>query len=106
MARKLYPDKWLFLATIGLTLFGLVMVYSASAITAQRENGTQFFYVLKQGKWMGIGLVAMFITMHINYTWLRNRRLVYGLLCVTALMLLAVFAFSPINGAHRWIKLP
>jgi cell division protein FtsW len=106
MARKLYADKWLFLATIGLTLFGLVMVYSASAITAQRENGSQFFYVLKQGKWMGIGLVAMFVTMHINYTWLRNRRLVYGLLILTGLMLLAVFAFSPINGAHRWIKLP
>ena len=106
MARKLYADKWLFLATIGLTLFGLVMVYSASAVTAERENGTQFYYLLKQGKWMGLGLAAMFVTMHINYAWLRNRRLVYGLLCLTALMLLAVFAFSPVNGAHRWIKLP
>jgi hypothetical protein len=31
MARKLAPDKWLFAATIGLALFGVVMVYSASA---------------------------------------------------------------------------
>jgi cell division protein FtsW len=105
MARKLYPDKWLFVATIGLALFGLVMVYSASAITAERENGTQFYYVYKQAMWTGLGLVVMFGTMHMDYGWLRNRRLVAGLLIVTVLMLLAVFAFPRINGAHRWIKL-
>ena len=105
MARKLYPDKWLFAATIGLALFGLVMVYSASAITAQKENGSQYYYVIKQGIWTGFGLVAMFITMHVDYRWLRNRRLVYAIVLVTTLMLFAVFGFSPINGARRWIKL-
>src|SRR6267143_4554084 len=105
MARKLYPDKWLFLATVGLALFGLVMVYSASAITAERENGSQFYYVAKQGMWSAVGLVVMFVTMHVDYRWLKNRRLVYGLLILTVLMLLAVFAFPRINGAHRGIKL-
>jgi cell division protein FtsW len=104
MARKLYPDKWLFLATVALALFGLVMVYSASAITAEKENGTQYFYVAKQATWTGIGLVVMFITMQFDYNWLRNRRIVYALLFLTVLMLLAVFGFSPINGARRWIK--
>src|SRR5882672_8033803 len=105
MARKLYPDKWLFAATVGLALFGLVMVYSASAIIAERENGSQFHYVMKQGIWTGIGLIAMFAMMQLDYRWLRNRRVVYGLLIVTTLMLLSVFGFSPINGARRWIKL-
>lgn len=105
MARKLYPDKWLFLATIGLALFGLVMVYSASAITAEKENGTQYYYVAKQAMWTGIGLGVMFVMMHFDYNWLRNRRIVYALLVLTVLMLLAVFGFSPINGARRWIKL-
>jgi len=105
MARKLYPDKWLFLATVGLALFGLVMVYSASAVTAEKENGTQYYYVAKQAMWTGIGLVVMFVTMQFDYNWFRNRRIVYALLFITALMLLAVFGFSPINGARRWIKL-
>src|SRR6185295_7183469 len=73
MAKKLYPDKWLFAATVGLALFGVVMVYSASAVMAQRENGTQYYYVIKQ-------------------------------IILTVIMLLAVFAFGRINGAHRWIK--
>jgi cell division protein FtsW len=104
MARKLHPDKWLFVATVGLALFGLVMVYSASAIIAEKENSNQYYYVAKQGMWTMIGFGAMFFTMHVNYGWLRDRRLVYGLLILTTVLLLAVFAFRPINGAHRWIK--
>ena len=82
------------------------MVYSASAVMAQRENGSQFHYVIKQGIWTGIGFVVMLVAMQVDYKHLKNRRVVYGLLTVTTVMLLAVFAFPPTNGAHRWIKLP
>jgi len=104
MAKKLYPDKWLFAATIGLALFGVVMVYSASAVMAQRENGSQYYYVIKQGIWTSIGFVVMLAAMQFDYNRLRDRRIVYGLLLLTVLMLLAVFAFGRVNGAHRWIK--
>ena len=104
MAKKLYPDKWLFAATIGLALFGVVMVYSASAVIAQRENGSQYYYVIKQAIWTSIGFVVMLAAMQFDYNRLRDRRIVYGLLLLTVLMLLAVFAFGRINGAHRWIK--
>ncbi len=104
MAKKLYPDKWLFAATVGLALFGVVMVYSASAVMAQRENGNQFYYVIKQGIWTSIGFVVMLAAMQFDYNRLRDRRIVYGLLLLTVLMLLAVFAFGRVNGAHRWIK--
>src|SRR5687767_1133543 len=105
MAKKLYPDKWLFAATVGLALFGVVMVYSASAFMALRDNGSQFHYVIKQAIWTGIGFIAMLAAMQFDYNRLRDRRMVYGLLVLTVILLIAVFAFSPINGAHRWIKL-
>src|SRR6266478_4919928 len=104
MAKKLYPDKWLFAATIGLALFGVVMVYSASAVIAQRENGNQYYYVIKQAIWTSIGFVVMLAAMQFDYNRLRDRRIVYGLLLLTVLLLLAVFAFGRVNGAHRWIK--
>src|SRR6185436_18158549 len=104
MARKLHPDKWLFAATIGLALFGVVMVYSASAVLAQRENGSQFYYVIKQGIWTGIGFAVMLVAMQFDYTRLKDRRIVYGLLLLTLMLLVVVFAFPPINGARRWIK--
>ncbi len=105
MAKKLYPDKWLFAATIGLALFGVVMVYSASAMLAQSENHGHFYYVEKQAIWTAIGFVAMLAAMQFDYNRLRDRRIVYGLLLLTMFLLFAVFAFSPVNGARRWIKL-
>ncbi len=105
MARKLYPDKWLFVATVGLALFGLVMVYSASAVVAQQENSNQFHYVTKQAIWTGIGFAVMFAAIRLDYMWLRNSRFAWGLIVLTVPMLLAVFVFPSVNGAHRWIKL-
>ncbi len=104
MPQKLQADKWLFSATAGLALFGVVMVYSASAVIALQENHSQFFYVVKQGAWTLIGFVAMFVAMHFDYRLLRSRWIIYGLLLLTILLLLAVFAFPPVNGARRWIK--
>lgn len=105
MARKLQADEWLFAATVGLTLFGVVMVYSASAVIASSENNNQYHYVLRQGVWTLLGLGAMVAAMQFDYTRLRDPRIVYGLLGVTLVLLIAVFGFSPTNGARRWIKL-
>ena len=105
MPQKLQIDKWLFSATVGLALFGVVMVYSASAVIAQQENHSQFHYVAKQTLWTAIGLVVMFVAMRFDYQLLNSRWIIYGLLLVTVLLLVAVFGFSPTNGARRWIKL-
>ncbi|HLL71213.1 MAG TPA: putative lipid II flippase FtsW [Pyrinomonadaceae bacterium] len=106
MARKLQADEWLFAATVALALFGVVMVYSASADLAFAENGTQYHYVKKQAVWTVAGLLAMMAAMHFDYGWLRDRRVVAGLIAGTVVLLIAVFAFPRINGAHRWIRLP
>jgi cell division protein FtsW len=104
MTEKLQIDKWLFSATAGLALFGVVMVYSASAVIAVQENHSQFHYVMKQGIWTLIGFGAMFVMMRFDYQLLNRAWIVYGLLFVTIVLLLAVFAFPAINGARRWIK--
>ncbi|HEV7906322.1 MAG TPA: putative lipid II flippase FtsW [Pyrinomonadaceae bacterium] len=105
MARKLQADEWLFAATLGLALFGVVMVYSASADLAFAENGTQYHYVKRQAIWTVAGLLAMMGAMQVDYGWLRDRRVVAGLLAGTVVLLVAVFGFPRINGAHRWIRL-
>ena len=106
MARKLYPDKWLFAATVGLALFGVVMVYSASAVMAQRDNGSEFHYVIKQAVWTCLGFILMLALMQVDYKRLKESRVVFALLTITVVLLAGVFAFPPTNGAHRWIKLP
>jgi len=105
MPQKLQIDKWLFSATVGLALFGVVMVYSASAMIAVQENHGQFHYVIKQSVWMMIGFGALFLAMRFDYQRLNRAWIVYGLLLLTIFLLVAVFAFPPVNGARRWIKL-
>ncbi|MDT7688337.1 MAG: cell division protein FtsW [Acidobacteriota bacterium] len=104
MARKLQADEWLFAGVVALALFGVIMVYSASAIVAAGENHSQYFYVVRQGVWTLIGLGAMWTGMRFDYGRLRNERIAYGLLALTVVLLVAVFAFPPINGARRWIR--
>jgi cell division protein FtsW len=105
MARKLQADEWLFAGVVALSLFGVIMVYSASAIIAAAEkNHTQYYYVMRQGVWTLAGLGAMYVGMRLDYGLLRSPKIAYGLLALTVVLLLAVFAFPPINGARRWIR--
>jgi len=104
MAKKLQTDKWLFASFAGLILFGLVMIYSASAMIAIKEGSHQYYYVLKQSVWVGIGFLAMLFAMHFDYHRYFDRRIVYPLLVVTVALLCAVFSFPRVNGAQRWIK--
>jgi cell division protein FtsW len=106
MARKLQADEWLFAGTVALALFGVIMVYSASAVVAAAEKGhSQYYYVTRQGMWTVAGLLAMWAGMRFDYGRLRNGKVAYGLLVLTVVLLVAVFAFPPINGARRWIRL-
>ena len=105
MARKLQPDEWLFAVTVALALFGVIMVYSASAVVAAvGEAHGQYQYVARQGVWTLIGLGAMLVGARLDYGWLRSEAVVYGLLVLTVVLLVVVFAFPPINGARRWIR--
>ena len=107
MAKKLQADEWLFAATAGLALFGVVMVYSASAdIAFAQHGGDHYFYVKRQVMWTVAGLALMLAASQTDYTLLKRRGVVFALLGITWVALIAVFGFSPTNGARRWIKLP
>lgn len=112
MAKKLRIDWFLFAIAASLALFGAVMVYSASAMISLRETAnnadgaTQFSYFFKQFGFTAFGLLAMFAASRIDYKIYQNRYVVLGILSVTAVLLIAVFAFPAINGARRWIRLP
>src|ERR1041384_7126159 len=105
MAKKLRMDWWLFAVSLALALFGVMMVYSASAMIAMRENSNQYSYVTKQLIFTIIGVVLMLGISQVHYKRLENEWLIIGCLSITIILLAAVFFFPPTNGARRWIKL-
>ncbi|HLM60672.1 MAG TPA: FtsW/RodA/SpoVE family cell cycle protein, partial [Pyrinomonadaceae bacterium] len=108
MGKKLRIDWFLFVIAACLALFGAVMVYSASAMIAlkETEGASQFTYFYKQLGFTLAGLMVMYATSKIDYRWYQDKRVVYGVLIVTGILLLAVFGFPAINGARRWIRFP
>jgi cell division protein FtsW len=104
MAKKLRTDWFLFAIAAGLALFGAIMVYSASAMIALKESGSQFTYFYKQLIFTLIGIAGMYAVSRVDYRRYQNPYVVYGLIALTVVLLLAVFAFPPINGARRWIR--
>jgi len=106
MERERRTDWFMFAIAAGLALFGTMMVYSASAMIANRETqgASQFTYFYKQLGFTVGGIVLMLIVSQIDYRRLENRAVVYGLLGLTGATLVAVFFFPEINGARRWIR--
>ncbi|MER3631684.1 MAG: putative lipid II flippase FtsW [Blastocatellia bacterium] len=107
MTQRFQTDWFLFLIAAGLALFGAMMVYSASAMIAQRETqgASQFTYFNKQITFTFAGIAAMWLASRADYRTLEKPFAVYSILVVTISLLLAVFAFPEINGARRWIRL-
>ncbi|HEX5719554.1 MAG TPA: FtsW/RodA/SpoVE family cell cycle protein, partial [Thermoanaerobaculia bacterium] len=94
MAKKLAFDKVLFTTVTLLLAFGLVMVYSASAALARRQQPLTFNpFLIKQAVAAGLGLVLMIWLMVLDYRKLRRPAVIYSLLFgVMALLVLVLFA--------------
>jgi cell division protein FtsW len=104
MAKRVGVDKWLFGVVLLLVLFGLVTVFSASAVMAQASLGSPYSFVGRQAGWALLGLLVMVGLMRVDYRRYNNPRVVFPAVAVTMLMLVGVFAMSGMNGAHRWIR--
>ncbi len=102
MARKLVFDRILFSTVIALTGLGLVMVFSASAVMA-RERGLAFNpYFAKQCVAAVLGLVGMFVVMHVDYRRLRKPVVIYTMVGGVMVLLVAVLFMPALNNSHRW----
>lgn len=105
--RPLPYDPWLLFAVFALVGLGLVMVYSASAITAHEKLGDSFYFLKRQGIAAGLGFLAMATAMKVGYR--RMARLAWPLLLVAIALLVLVLVpgiGTAAGGARRWIRFP
>ncbi|WP_044896120.1 stage V sporulation protein E [Bacillus alveayuensis] len=102
--KKTTPDFILLLTTLLLLTFGLIMVYSASAIWASYKFDDSFFFAKRQLLFAGLGVLSMFFLMNVDYwTWRTWAKL---LLIVCFILLVAVLipgVGMVRNGSRSWI---
>ena len=104
MAKRVGVDKLMFCTTLSLVLVGLAMVFSASAVVAQVRYHSPFAFVGRQGLWAILGLLVMVILMNIDVRRYNSPKFVYPALCLTLLLLIAVYFFPGSHNTHRWIR--
>jgi cell division protein FtsW len=105
--RANYPsDIVLFLITLALLSIGIVMVFSASSVSARAVFGDTYYFLKRQLVWAGCGIIAMIITMQIDYNnW---KKLSLPAFILTLLLLAAVLMPGlgvAIRGSRRWISI-
>jgi len=98
-------DRWLLACVMGLTLFGILMVYDASVVMAFRDFSDKYFYVRQQAVSVILGLVALSFLARINYHRLQNFA---PFLLIVTVFLLGIVLLPHIGvralGAKRWIN--
>jgi cell division protein FtsW len=105
MAKRVSVDRWLFIVTMLLVFLGLVMVFSASAVMARERFGSEYAFLSKQLLWAVAGLLAMVVTMRVDYRRYKHPALVFSMMGVTTLLLISVFFLDRSHNTHRWIHL-
>ncbi len=98
-----FYDYSLLFTIIFLTIFGLIMIYSASSYKAQMDyDGNAAYFMTKQGTIAFAGFIVMIIISKIDYHWYAK---VYGLAIVVSwALMIAVSLFGRrINGKRRWL---
>ncbi len=97
-------DAWLLIIVLTLLCIGIIMVYSASAFQAARYQGDASYYLQREMMWTILGLVAMLLTLRVDYRHWRRFSLV-GMLIILPLLVIVLKFGVNVYGASRWLAL-
>jgi len=97
-------DAWLLIIVLTLLCIGIIMVYSASAFQAARYQSDASYYLQRELTWTILGLVAMLLTLRVDYRQWRRFSLVGMLISLPLLVIVLKFGVN-VYGASRWLAL-
>jgi len=99
-------DPVLLAAVVLLSMFGVVMVYSASAVYAGARLGDGLWFFKRQALGAGLGLVALLVTMRVGYRRLEAFAVPLVLISLGLLLLVRFPGLGhAAGGAQRWMQL-
>lgn len=99
-----YVRTVLLVSALGLTLFGLVMIYSASSIMALEKDGSSWLYLAKQLVFIAAGWGGALVLGRFDYRRLKEVSLwIWG--GTIALLFTVLVIGRASHGAQRWIPL-
>ncbi len=97
------PDISLTATLIGLIAFGVVMVYSASAVYANNMFGDGYHFLVRQTVFAAVGMLVLFGATYLDLGLLRRTTYPVLLLAVVLMVAVALGFGRSAGGATRWL---
>ncbi len=96
-------DILLVISVLTLSIFGLIMIYSASYIWSEYKFNTPYKFVRNQGTFFLIGVIIMYIVSKINYNNYYKYSKIILLSCILLLILVLIPGVGTVrNGSRSW----
>lgn len=102
-------DTNLILAVVFLTVFGLIMIYSASYYITSMSEKFRYdpaYFLKNQLKWSLVGIAAMMVVANLDYHTWRYFALIGFVISVVLILLLKTPLGVTVKGATRWLQIP
>ena len=96
-------DYLLLIAVFIISIFGLVMIYSASYVWADYKFDNPYRFIITQGIFLILGYVIMYVMLKIPYTrYLSKANVIFGI-CFLLLVLVLIPGIGTVrNGSRSW----
>lgn len=105
--RIKYVDKLIVVPYLMMTLFSIIMVYSASTYSALHTYGNPHHYLPRQAIFVALGYFVFFCAFMVPIRLFKKKGLVqWGIFLTTVSLLLLLIFGREIYGARRWIETP
>jgi cell division protein FtsW len=104
MAQRLKTDKILFITVVFMVLFGALMVYSASSVTAETRMGSSYYFAIRQLIWVAISIPLMLFFKNLHYRKLQTPEVAFTAMALIMVLLVVVYFVD--QQHHRWIRSP
>ncbi|SFC71948.1 cell division protein FtsW [Alkalibacterium subtropicum] len=105
--RLKFVDKFLVLPYLMLTLFSIIMIYSASSYSALNMYGNPHHYLPRQAVFVGMSYFLFTVALFFPLQIMRKKKFVmFGTALTFASLVFLLFFGREIYGAKRWIETP
>jgi cell division protein FtsW len=103
MAQRLRTDWTLFFTVVVMVCFGLLMVYSASSVTADIRLHSTSYFLVRQLIWAAISFLALMWLKRRDYRRLQSGRWAFLPLGIVLVLLVLVYFLD--WKTHRWFRM-
>ncbi|MFO0705686.1 MAG: putative lipid II flippase FtsW [Nitrospira sp.] len=105
-AKRVPMDHTLLFVTMILSLVGLVMVFSASAVVAGNRFHDSGYFLKRQLAWLTFGFLLLHLASRVDYVWWKRLSIpLLGGMAVLLIMVLIPSLGVAAKGARRWLRL-